>query len=111
MPCSAGEITADYGFPQIRDVWQNSGTDSARMDLEVTPKGNAICTFTVHPTGTSQKFDTDTGAPQKASFTVPPKGGIEVRAEKGSPKAGVKKAAEEPTKCSYSISEAKDLSR
>lgn len=112
VPCLAGELTADYGFPQIREVWKNEGDAPAKMDLEVTPKGNAICTFTVHPGGSSQKFDTDTGAPQKATFTVPGKGGIEVRAEKGSPKAKPKAGtAEEPTRCSYSISEAHDLSK
>jgi hypothetical protein len=112
MPCTAGELTADYGFPQVKEVWQNSGTGPANMVLEVTPKGNAICTFTSHPGGTSQKFDTDTGTPHKATFTVPPKGGIELRAEKGSPKGGKKKpGAEEPTSCSYSITESNDLSR
>jgi hypothetical protein len=111
-PSAAGELTADYGFPQIKEVWANEGAGPANIDLEVTPKGNAICTFSVHPEGKSQKFDSDTGTPQKASFSVPPKGGITVRAEKGSPKAGAQKtAATDATLCSYSVTESKDLSR
>jgi len=112
-PARAGELTADYGFPQIRDIWQNDGAGPVAMIIEVTPVGGAICTVSAHPGGSSKRFDSDTGSPQKMELTVQPKGGIEVRAEKGAPKAakaGEKPGAAEATKCVYSVTQSTDLS-
>ncbi|HEY2773395.1 MAG TPA: hypothetical protein VGK20_05010 [Candidatus Binatia bacterium] len=114
-PAVAGDLTAGDGFPQLKTAFTNDGTAARKMAIEVSPAGNAICTFSVEPGGQSRTFDKDFGTPQHAEVTVPGGGKIVISATKGSaPKpAPGQKAADPntPTDCHYSISDSNDLSQ